>query len=162
LSTGRRERHILVRNETAIDLDSSALGLGVKMRHGFAALTLAVAIAVAGGLAAYFATRGGATQPSVPKRWQNPVLEQAKERGIISDYRFVQVVPGTSLRYAVNDGQIRLAYFGCVGGVSCPATLTTLRITYQETAIDTARAVWKIARSQHPAMNIILGGSPYY
>lgn len=127
-------------------------------------LAAIVAVAVGGGLGAYFAVRGPSTPP-IPPTKRSPVLEEAKAKGIISGYR---VIPGPygTWGYEVSGGEISLALPDACGERSCPAVLTPhIVIDYRHTAAAQARAILKITQRwvhrKAPAYRIIFG-PPYY
>jgi len=121
----------------------------------------AAGVVTAGALGLYVGTRGATDRPGVPTRWRNSILEQATTRGIISGYRLSNVAPGSSVIYEADDGAFEVAYFGCVGDASCPAQETVLRLGSRAGMTEKARALFDIARSQHPYMKIKFNGALY-
>src|SRR3982751_2406474 len=94
---------------------------------------VSIVILLAGGTAGgYFAFAGsGKDEARVPAEWRDSVLETAKAKGIIENYRFVE--GAQSRMYVTNDNNVTLNYSGgCGGPGSCPETTSVaLSILYR-------------------------------
>ncbi len=116
----------------------------------------AIACVIAGGaIGGYLATTSeGPKKATVPKIWRDPILEKAISEGVIAGYQLDEIHPAQNLRYTTDDGNVSFNYTGCVGGASCPHTITVLNIGYQADATDEARAILRIARANSQGMHI--------
>jgi hypothetical protein len=119
-------------------------------------IALAIACVVAGGaIGGYLATTGaGPKKATVPKIWRDPILEKAISEGLITGYRLDEIHPAQNLKYTTDDGNVSFNYTGCVGGASCPGSITVLNIDYQADAAGEARAILRIARANSQGMHI--------
>jgi hypothetical protein len=88
---------------------------------------------------------GGPSASSIPKAKQSPPLEEAKADGIISGYRVVPGLYGTS-RYVVIGGDIEVMFPGACGNRSCPGSTPVIQILYRHAAQEQARQILELTR----------------
>lgn len=119
----------------------------------FVALAALAAVAVAVGI--YFGTRGKSSVAPVPKAQQNPALEQARAKGVISGYRVV----AAGSAYEVSGSRIRFRRVQVCDPESAGPCFTTRPlwyIEYRRPGSAQAQAILRIAESQMPRANIKL------
>ena len=94
---------------------------------------ISAAILLAAGIVGgYFAFAGsGKEEARVPAEWRDPVLENAKAKGIIENYQLAEGAQGRM--YVTSDKNVTLNYSGgCPAGGSCPDLIPrSLSILYR-------------------------------
>jgi hypothetical protein len=107
-----------------------------------------VLLSVGAGLGTYFTLSRGSSASKVPKAEQSAILEEARDRRVIPDYRVLTFDRRTGYReYQVLGGEIRLRFAGVCGAMACPSSvgLPWLFIEYRHTASAAADGIRSIA-----------------
>lgn len=120
--------------------------MGIKKKSTIL-LVLALLVAAA-GLGAYLVFRTSAIpEASIPKGQRSEILDEAKAKGIIHDYRLLDWrLYRSGWAYEADGGQIFLRLRGTP---FAPGSTPQLFIEYIHSAADKARAIQKIAPWGH-------------